>query len=436
MNIIDIINKKRKNEALQQDEIMYFVTEYTQKKSITDYQAAALLMAIVINGMNSDETYFLTKAMLESGKVRDYSKIPGIKIDKHSTGGIGDKVSIILAPICAYFGLKVAKMSGRGLGFTGGTIDKLESIGFDFNLKTGEDMQLLKKCGLFIMSQTADVAPADGVIYALRNSSGTVESIPLIASSVVSKKLALNADYIFLDVKVGDGAFMKNIGDATILAKTMIDIFTKFNKKTVVHITNMDQPLGRAIGNGLEIKAAIDFLNGSFECDEIKDLIYTFVSDILVATKIFKTKKEALSAIDECIKNKGAYKKFIEWVTSQKADIAAINSGKYFAPKYNYEIKANSSGYLSYKKTEEMGMISLLLGAGRLKKTDPLDYHAGIWLNKIQNESVKKNEVIATLYSSKPINLDVVSRFLTNVDIKPTKFKATPTILKVLSNIK
>jgi pyrimidine-nucleoside phosphorylase len=312
MNIIDIINKKRKNEALQQDEIMYFVTEYTQKKSITDYQAAALLMAIVINGMNSDETYFLTKAMLESGKVRDYSKIPGIKIDKHSTGGIGDKVSIILAPICAYFGLKVAKMSGRGLGFTGGTIDKLESIGFDFNLKTGEDMQLLKKCGLFIMSQTADVAPADGVIYALRNSSGTVESIPLIASSVVSKKLALNADYIFLDVKVGDGAFMKNIGDATILAKTMIDIFTKFNKKTVVHITNMDQPLGRAIGNGLEIKAAIDFLNGSFECDEIKDLIYTFVSDILVATKIFKTKKEALSAIDECIKNKGAYKKFIE----------------------------------------------------------------------------------------------------------------------------
>jgi pyrimidine-nucleoside phosphorylase len=312
MNIIDIINKKRKAQPLTQDEIQYFITEYTKNKSIPDYQAAALLMAIVINGMNSNETYYLTKAMLESGKVKNYSQIPGIKIDKHSTGGIGDKVSIILAPICACFGLKVAKMSGRGLGFTGGTIDKLESINFDFNLKPGEDVALLKKCGMFIMSQTADVAPADGVIYALRNASGTVESIPLIASSVVSKKLALNSDFIFLDVKVGNGAFMKNITEATALATTMIDIFTKFKKKSIVHITNMDQPLGRAIGNGLEIKAAIDFLNGKSECAEVTELLYKFVSDILLATKIFKTEKQAIDAIDKCIKNKTGYKKFIE----------------------------------------------------------------------------------------------------------------------------
>lgn len=436
MNIIDIINKKRLKQQLSEEEINYFVTEFTKNKTIPDYQASSLLMAIVINGMSSNETYYLTKAMLESGMVCDYSKIKGIKIDKHSTGGIGDKVSIILAPICATFGLKIAKMSGRGLGFTGGTIDKLESIKFNFNLKKGEDLKLLNNPGLFIMSQTENVAPADGVIYALRNSSGTVESIPLIASSVVSKKLALNADYIFLDVKVGNGAFMKDLNQATELAKTMLDIFTKFKKKSVVHITNMSQPLGRAIGNGLEIKAAIDFLLGNSESPEISELIYEFVGDILVSTKICNNKKDAINLIKQKINDKSCYNKFMSWVTAQQADVKLINSGKYFDPKYKYEVKANKDGYISYKSTEEIGMVSLLLGAGRLKKTDPLDYHAGIWLNKIHNEKAKKGETIATLYSSKPINQEVINRFNSNTlySIKP--FPASKTILKVLSNIK
>jgi pyrimidine-nucleoside phosphorylase len=309
MNILDIINKKRLKQSLNEDEIKFFVIEYTKNHTITDYQAAALLMAIVINGMDQNETYFLTKYMLQSGKVADYSKIKGIKIDKHSTGGVGDKVSIILMPICAFFGLKIAKMSGRGLGHTGGTIDKLESIDFNFNLKKGDDIKLLNNVGMFIMSQTADVAPADGVIYALRNSTSTVESIPLIASSVVSKKLALNTDFIFLDVKIGDGAFMKDLKSATALSQCMLDILTKFKKKSVIHITNMDQPLGRAIGNAIEIKAALDFLKEKYECMQIKELIYTFASDILVATKICKDKKSALTQIITNIKNGKIYEK-------------------------------------------------------------------------------------------------------------------------------
>jgi pyrimidine-nucleoside phosphorylase len=378
MNIIDIINKKRLKQKLTTAEIVFFVNEYTSKKTITDYQAAALLMAIVINGMDEQETYDLTKAMLDSGDIYDFSKIKGIKIDKHSTGGIGDKVSLILAPICACFGLKVAKMSGRGLGFTGGTIDKLESIKFDFNLKNGEEFKLLNDPGLFIMCQTDRIAPADGIIYALRNSSGTVESIPLIASSVVSKKLALNTDCIFIDVKCGNGAFMKNEQSATALAKCMLNILTKFKKKSVISITTMEQPLGRAIGNGIEVKAAIDFLNGHPEADTIKELIYRFISEILITTKVEKNQTAAFKAIDEVIKSKQGINKFLAWVKAQKADMKLINSGQYFAPKYTYKIPAKTAGFVSYKSTEELGMVALLLGAGRIKKTDPIDYHAGI----------------------------------------------------------
>jgi pyrimidine-nucleoside phosphorylase len=312
MDILEIIDKKRNKQDLSYDEIKFFINGYTKEKTIKDYQASALLMAIAINGMNDKEIFNLTKLMLESGKIIDFSKSKGIKIDKHSTGGVGDKVSLILAPICVALGIKVAKLSGKGLGHTGGTIDKLEAIGVDCYLKEKQYVPLLNKVGMFIGAQTDDLVVADKYLYALRNSTSTVQSIPLIASSVASKKLALKTDYVFIDVKVGDGGFSKTIRQATTLSKALLQIFKSFKRNAIIHITNMTQPLGRAIGNAIEVKAAIDFLKGNYECNEIKELIYEFACDILISTHITNNKKDALNKIDQVIKNGAALKIFYD----------------------------------------------------------------------------------------------------------------------------
>lgn len=432
MDILSIIEKKRKKQNLSKEEINFFIDQLVNKKNIKDYQAAALLMAINLNGMNDEETIYLTDAMFHSGSMINLDKMPGIKIDKHSTGGVGDKVSLILSPICVALGLKVAKLSGKGLGHTGGTIDKLESIGVDCNLTEKQYLHLLKDVGMFIMAQTIDITPADRIIYNLRNATSTVQSIPLIASSIACKKLAIKSDYIFLDVKVGDGGFSQTINDAIKLSKALLKIFKAYKRKVVVHITNMTQPLGRTIGNAIEIKSTIDFLQGHPESKEVKTLIYDFVSDILITTKKAKNKNIAINLIDEVINNGQALKVFINWVKAQHANMALINTNKYFKPKYQLSIKSNRNGYVSYCSTKKIGLISFVLGAGRLRKEDGIDYHAGIQLHKIKNEYVKVGEAIATLYSSKPIDKSLINVFNDNLLITAQPHKNTPIIIKVM----
>jgi pyrimidine-nucleoside phosphorylase len=312
MDILSIIEKKRTKKSLSKAEIDFFIDQLVNQKNIKDYQAAALLMAVNINGMNDEETFLLTDAMLRSGSIIDLHQTSGIIIDKHSTGGVGDKVSLILAPICVALGLKVAKLSGKGLGHTGGTIDKLESIGVNCNLRRKQYSSLLKNVGMFIMAQTSEITPADRTIYNLRNATSTVQSVPLIASSIVCKKLALKTDYIFLDVKVGNGGFCKTVSDASKLATALLKIFKKYQRRAIVHITNMEQPLGRAIGNAIEIKASIDFLKGHPECLNVKKLIYDFVCDILLATKKITKRNVGIELIDDVIKSGKALKVFYQ----------------------------------------------------------------------------------------------------------------------------
>jgi pyrimidine-nucleoside phosphorylase len=303
MDILSIIEKKRTKQELSKAEIFFFIDQLVTKKTINDYQASALIMAININGMSENETFYLTDAMLKSGETIDFKGIPGIIIDKHSTGGVGDKISLILSPICVALGIKIAKISGRGLGHTGGTIDKLDSISVNCDLSQNQYMKLLKHDSMFIMSQTDQLTPADKIIYALRNATSTVNSIPLITSSIVCKKMALKTDFVFLDVKVGDGGFCKTLDDALKLSHALLSTFKKYQRPTIIHITNMTQPLGRAIGNAIEVKAAIDFLKGFPESNEVKKLIYDFVADILLTVGKVKKRSDAIHQIDDVVKN-------------------------------------------------------------------------------------------------------------------------------------
>ncbi|MDR3330523.1 MAG: thymidine phosphorylase [Mycoplasmataceae bacterium] len=432
MDILSIIEKKRNKQILSKEEIGFFINAYTKEHIIKDYQASALLMAITLNGLNDQETLYLTDAMLRSGVTIDLSCIKGIKIDKHSTGGVGDKVSLILAPICAALGIKVAKLSGKGLGHTGGTIDKLEAINVNCYIGKPKYLSLLKNVGMFIAAQTEDLVPADRALYALRNATGTVQSIPLIASSIASKKLALKTDYIFLDVKVGDGGFNTTIDDAVKLSRELLKIFKAYKRKCVIHITNMTQPLGRAIGNAIEVKSSVEFLKGNPECPEIKTLIDDFIIDILMTTKKCNDRIKAQRMIDTVINNGSALKIFYKWVSAQGANQKLVASGNYFKPKYHYEVKAPQSGFVNYKSTKSIGLSSFFLGAGRLKKEDPLDYQAGIYLNKIKNEYAHKGDTIATLYSSKLISKEAITHFNNNLEINQKQFKINPIIIKVM----
>lgn len=424
MTILDIIEKKKNNETLSQKEIEYFVNGYTNNK-IPDYQMSSLLMAIVLNGMSLEETTHLTKAMINSGKTIDLSSVKGIKVDKHSTGGVGDKVSLVLGPIVASCGAIFAKMSGRGLGHTGGTIDKLESIpGFNCFYNEKDFKNLIKKSNMAIIGQTDDIVPADKKIYLLRDVSGTVNSMPLISSSIMSKKLATGADAILLDVKCGSGAFMKNEKDAEELAKWMISIGKKMKKDIRVEITNMEQPLGKMIGNKNEIIEAIESLKGNWD-NNFKELIYSSGATLLNQAKITNNEKDAYKMIDDSIKSGKALNKFFEFVKNQGGDIKSIQKSNWWKPKYKLDIKANKDGYLYLKNSVILGLTAVKLGAGRQTKKDIIDNEAGIELKKVTNDKVKKNEIIMTLYSSKKID-SLISKYVKNsyeIISKPKQIK-------------
>ena len=360
MNIIDIIEAKKDKKALTKEQIHFFIKGYIDK-TIEDYQASALLMAITINGMTSEETAYLTEEMRVSGEVWDLSDIPGLKIDKHSTGGVGDKVSLILGPLVASCGAKMAKMSGRGLGHTGGTLDKMESIpGMRINLTKEEFKKQVKEIGVCIIGQSKDIDPADKKLYALRDVTGTVQSIPLIASSIMSKKLASGADCILLDVKCGKGAFMKTYEDAKILATEMVNIGKKLKKNVKAEITDMNQPLGKAVGNSLEIKEVIETLKGNGPKD-LEDICLSSGAILLVQAELFKNTEDARKALVENIKNGKAFEKFKEFVKAQGGDLDYIDHPEKFPVSKNLiEIKSENEGYIKTIDALEIGLANPL----------------------------------------------------------------------------
>ena len=401
MNIIDIIEAKKDKKALTKEQIHFFIKGYIDK-TIEDYQASALLMAITINGMTSEETAYLTEEMRVSGEVWDLSDIPGLKIDKHSTGGVGDKVSLILGPLVASCGAKMAKMSGRGLGHTGGTLDKMESIpGMRINLTKEEFKKQVKEIGVCIIGQSKDIDPADKKLYALRDVTGTVQSIPLIASSIMSKKLASGADCILLDVKCGKGAFMKTYEDAKILATEMVNIGKKLKKNVKAEITDMNQPLGKAVGNSLEIKEVIETLKGNGPKD-LEDICLSSGAILLVQAELFKNTEDARKALVENIKNGKAFEKFKEFVKAQGGDVEYIDHPEKFPVSKNLiEIKSDDEGYIKTIDALAIGLGSCHLGGGIEKITDVIDMSAGIILNKKVGDFVKKGELLCTLHTNK-----------------------------------
>lgn len=394
MNIIEIIIKKKNNKKLTQEEINYVVENYVNG-FIADYQMSALLMAMTLNGLDEDEIYYLTKAMIESGDIIDLSQVNGITVDKHSTGGVGDKTTIALVPILASLGFKVAKMSGRGLGHTGGTIDKLESIkGYKVNRSEEQFIEQVNKIGVSVISQTSEVAIADKKIYALRDVTGLAESIPLIASSIMSKKIASSASMIVIDVKVGNGALMKNVEDATTLANIMIQIGKKFDRKVVCLLTNMEQPLGYAIGNGLEVEECIQLLQGKGP-DDLRELVIELASIYLEELDTI-AKETAREKVQEVISSGKAYQKFIDWITYQNGDINQIDISKKIV-----SVKSTKSGILTKIDAYELGNLAKLLGAGRTKKEDQIDYSVGFVLNKKVGDMVLEGEEIVKVYLNK-----------------------------------
>ncbi|WLP85161.1 pyrimidine-nucleoside phosphorylase [Mycoplasma seminis] len=407
MRVVDIIEKKRLNKELTNEEIKFLITSYVNNET-PDYQMSAFLMAVMFNGMNSREIATMTKYMMHSGDVMDLSAIPGIKVDKHSTGGIGDKTTLAVAPIVAACGAPVAKMSGRGLGHTGGTIDKLESIpGFTVELSEKQFIEQVKKHGIAVIGQSATLVPADKKLYALRDVTSTVESIPLIASSIMSKKLATGSNAILLDVKCGNGAFMKNLESARELAKTMISIGKELNVDVRAEITNMSRPIGREIGNKNEVLEAMWTLQGKGP-EDFNELVYSSCATILEQAKIASNHEEALAMVKDAIASGRALQKFYEFVEVQHGDVEALKSPTFWNPKYKLEVIADQDGYLEIFDALTFGIVSMKLGAGRKTKEDSIDFEAGITLNKKTNEEVKKGDVLFTLYSSKPIDVELV----------------------------
>lgn len=402
MKIIDIIEKKKKGFILTEEEIKFFVNGVTSK-TIEDYQISAFLMAVYFQGMNLEETVYLTKYMAHSGEILDLSDISNEIIDKHSTGGVGDKITLIFLPLIAVAGLYSAKLSGRGLGHTGGTIDKLESIpDFKTDLSIEEFKKNVKKNKTAIAAQTLDLAPADGKLYALRDVTSTIDIMPLIASSVVSKKIASGANFIILDVKCGNGAFIKTLDEAQKLSKIMVETGKKLNKNISAIITNMDMPLGRAVGNSIEIEEVIEFLKGKMEND-LKEITYTLCHKIFEKTKKFKNKQESFKYLDELIKSGKALEKFKDIIKEQYGDVSVIDDyNKLPQASIKYEVKSKSSGFVSNIDALKIAKACKNIGAGREKKTDKIDYSAGIYLTKKYSEYVYEGETIAIIHTNKP----------------------------------
>ena len=400
MTMYDLILKKKRGQELTSEEISYMIDGYTKGK-IPDYQMSAMMMAICFQGMTPTETKNLTIAMAQSGDVLDLSEIKGIKVDKHSTGGVGDKTSLVLGPMVASLGVAVAKMSGRGLGHTGGTIDKLESFpGFTTEISKEDFIKNVNEIHIAIAGQTSDLAPADKKLYALRDVTGTVDQISLIASSIMSKKLASGADAIILDVKTGDGAFMKNIEDSKALAQTMVSIGKLAQKNMVAVISDMDQPLGNAVGNILEVKEAIDTLHGNGPKD-LEELVLTLGSYMVVAAEKANTIDEAREQLMLSLKNGSAFETFKKFIVAQGGcEDEVLCPEKLPKARFVEDVIATKTGYVSKIQTEEIGRISLLLGGGRETKESDIDLTVGLVLNKKQGDMVQEGDVLATIHAN------------------------------------
>ncbi len=434
MNTVELIIKKRNGKTLSKDEIHFLINSYTKSK-IPDYQFSALLMAILFKGMTKIETSYLTEAMLHSGKVIDLSYIKGAKIDKHSTGGVGDKTSLILAPIVAAAGVNVPMISGRGLGHTGGTLDKLESIpGFNINLSLKEYKSVLKKCGAVLIGQTKDIAPADKLIYSLRDVTGTVPSIPLITGSIMSKKLAEGIDGLVLDVKTGSGAFMRETKDAIELASSLISTAKAFNRKVIAFITDMNQPLGNYIGNWLEVYESIKVLRGGQRGDLVDLSLNLSGAMIYLGGKAGSIKK-GIEIAKEQINNGKAFEKFVQMIELQGGNTKFIlHPEKYPKSKFIKKIKSNETGYIKSIDNFRVGMAALELGAGRKTMEDKIDPKAGIIFKVKIGDKIKKGDVIAELHSQSMDKINTAKEMIltaiTYSKQKTTKPKLIKKIIK------
>jgi pyrimidine-nucleoside phosphorylase len=412
MRMVDIIIKKREKGELSQQEIDFFIQGYT-KGEIPDYQASAFAMAILLNGMTTRETTDLTLAMAHSGEILDLSKVVPYAVDKHSTGGVGDKTSLVVAPTVASCGLAVGKMSGRGLGFSGGTLDKLESIpGFRSNLTTDEFLHQLKTIGIVLTGQSVDLAPADGKLYALRDVTGTVQSIPLIASSIMSKKIAAGAQAILLDVKVGQGAFMTNLEDGRILAKLMVEIGTSVGRKTVAILSDMNQPLGQAVGNSLELQEALDTLKGRGPQD-FREHCLTLAGFMLTLGGLAKDELMGKKIAETALDSGDAFQRFRKFIQAQGGELKYVDNPDLLErARFVQEIESPSSGYLAEINAREVGETAVLLGGGRAQKGDPIDYTVGIIVHHKVGDQVNTGEVLFTIHANDENKLELAKQKL------------------------
>ena len=433
MNILEIIEKKRDKKELSKEEIAYFIKGYTND-TIADYQAAAFIMAVYLNGMTKQETADLTIAMANSGEKLDLSTLNEMIVDKHSTGGVGDKVSLILLPLVASLGVPVAKMSGRGLGFTGGTIDKLESIP---GYQTGIDIQAfvknVEKIGISMISQTLNLAPADKKIYSLRDSISCVESIPLIASSIMSKKIASGAQKIVLDVTCGSGAFMQSKETAEELAKEMIEIGKLADKETVCVLTNMDEPLGYAVGNSLEVIEAIRFLKGDMP-EDLKEVVFTLGAYMIKLAGKGNNIEENKQKMMENVKNGKGYQKFLQLVENQGGDISYIeNTDRFSKANYIEKVYSHQSGYIQSMNAKDIGKIVCDLGAGRIRKEDNIDNSVGIILKKKVSDKVEEHEELVTIYANSEEKLkEAKKKLLEVIKIEDKELERPKMILEIM----
>lgn len=425
MRMVDLIEKKRDGNELSTKEIDYIITNYTSG-NIPDYQISALLMAIFYQDMTDREITDLTLAIAHSGDVIDLSPLDGIKVDKHSTGGVGDTTTLILAPLVASVGVTVAKMSGRGLGYTGGTLDKLEAIpGFKIELSDEEFIRIVNDSKAAVIGQSGNLAPADKKLYALRDVTATVDSIPLIASSIMSKKIAAGADAIVLDVTTGDGAFMKNIADARRLAKTMTSIGKLAKRQTVAVISDMSEPLGEAIGNSLEVVEAIDTLKGNGP-EDLVEMCYALGSQMMVLAKQAATIDEARVQLKEALESGKALLKFKEMIQNQGGDPSVVDQPeRLLTAKYVSELPAKESGIVSKLVANELGIAAMMLGAGRKTKDDAIDHAVGLKLNKKIGDPVQEGESLLTIYSNEEDISSVKELLYQNIEISDSAEKPT-----------
>lgn len=432
MRFVDIIEKKKENQVLTDEEIQFFIDGVTDN-SIPDYQISALLMAIVFNGMNEHETAKLAQAMKDSGDVIDLSSIEGIKSDKHSTGGVGDKTSLALTSMAAACGLKVAKMSGRGLGHTGGTLDKLESIdGMRIDLTEEEFKKQVSEIGISIIGQTGDLVPADKKLYALRDVTATVDSIPLIASSIMSKKLASGADTILLDVKYGEGAFMHTIEDAKKLAESMISIGKKLGKDTRAMITDMNQPLGNTIGNALEVREAIETVQGHGPKD-FTELCIKACEIMLIQAKKANNEQEARAMAEEAISSGKAYEKLEKMIEYQGGNVEQIKNPELLPQaKFKTEMLAQKDGYVSELKALELGILAMMLGAGRATKEDKINFAVGLELNAKKGSKVKKGDLLCTVYHDTELTDEWKEKFYNAFSFSEKEIEKAPIVEEIL----